>query len=51
MRKILMGAAYGLVALLAISSTAIAASVFEASAFQKAQAAGNTILIDVAASW
>lgn len=44
-------AAFGLAVLFAISSTATAAPAFEAGSFQQAQAAGKTILLDVAASW
>lgn len=51
MPNILLRAACGLGALFAISSTSIAAPAFEAGAFQRAQAAGKTILVDVAASW
>jgi thiol-disulfide isomerase/thioredoxin len=43
--------AVGLFAILAVPSTADAATPFEANAFQAAQAAGKTILIDVYAPW
>ena len=47
----LMKAVLGLAVVVTISTTVIAAPAFEAGAFQQAQAAGKTILIDVAASW
>lgn len=44
-------AALGLATLFAVEVTAMAAPAFEADAFRQAQAAGKTILIDVAAPW
>jgi thioredoxin 1 len=42
---------FGFVAASVISFSAIAAQPFDTKAFQQAQSAGKTILVDVAASW
>lgn len=44
-------AALAFFVLLTLSTASMAASPFDADSFKRAQAAGKTILIDVAASW
>lgn len=52
MLKNIVKAAFTAAALVVLSTSALfAAPAFEAGAFQQAQAAGKTILVDVTASW
>lgn len=51
MPSLLLRAIFGFAALMTFSYGASAAEPFDVTAFKRAQAAGNTVLIDVTAPW
>jgi thioredoxin 1 len=51
MRTFILRVVLGLIALVVLPLAVQAAQPFDSKAFQQAQAAGNTILVDVWASW